>query len=130
VQFVASEPGYNVCLPCPEGPQYSPAPHGYASTLPAGDRTLTVHRNGFRGSVQLVGQKLVKGIGLVPILRCGGCGTMWREEDRTRIEELAVCFRSEGDRRGQRDGTPDTYYHAIADRLLAGLDRVGEWRQS
>lgn len=107
VQFVA-QAGYNVCLPCPE-----------SGKTPKG---LTVHRNGFGGAVHLVAQKLRPGIGLVPILKCGGCGSMWREEDPHAIEEIAVLLRSEGDRR-ERDTGSDAkrFYHAVADRVLAGI---------
>jgi hypothetical protein len=51
------------------------------------------------------------------VLRCGGCGAMWREEERDRIEELTMCLRAEGDRR-ERDGNAQ-FWHGIADRLLA-----------
>jgi hypothetical protein len=55
VQFVASSEGYNVCLPCPEGPD---ADHG-----------LKVHRNGFAGPTFLV-QQAVRNGRLVAIMEC------------------------------------------------------------
>lgn len=113
VQFVA-QAGYNVCLPCPESEKYTDNARG-ARSLTA---EINVHRNGFSGSVQLVAQKFVEGVGVVPILRCGGCGAMWREQEPAKIEELAVTFRSQGDR---ASGSEQTFYHTIADRILAGI---------
>lgn len=105
VQF-AADAGYLVSLPCPES----------GESITVNGKPLTIHRNGFKGAVQLVRQKIRPGIGLCPILRCA-CGAMWRVEGRSEIEELAVLVRSEGDRRtGQQ-----LFYHTIADRLLAGL---------
>jgi len=100
VQFVARE-GYMLSLPCPEGP-----------TPP------DVTRNGFAGALFLTAQKDVIGVGLVPILRCA-CGALMRLQDRASIEALAVAFRSEADR--QCATKASAFYHAIADRLLAGI---------
>jgi len=111
VQFSA-QAGYLVSLPCPESPTYN-GPH--------------IHRNGFRGSVLLRAQKYVEGVGLVPVLECGGCARMWRCEDVEDIERMAVAFRSEGDRRerrGAHNGTGEAdrvWWDAVADRLLAGI---------
>ena len=112
VQFTAPA-GYLCSLPCPEGPGQVEGVH--------------IHRNGFNGAVQLVAQKLVPGVGLVPVLRCGGCGAMWREEDESEIERIAVAFRSEGDRR-ERDGrfhgtgaADRRWWDQVADRVLAGI---------
>jgi hypothetical protein len=125
VQFVAHA-GYVTSLPCPESGRYT-GPSGVGARRLTGspdDSPINVHRNGFPGAVQLVAQKYRPGIGLVPVLRCGGCGEMWRLEDRGEIEALAVAFRFEGDRRA-KDGGAD-FFHAIADRILAGLDvRIG-----
>ncbi len=107
VQFVA-QAGYNVSLPCPES-------SAYAADQPA---NIRMHRNGCGAVVQLVAQRLIPGIGLVPILRCTACGTMWREIERARIEQLVVSLRSEADSRGQ---AADGFYHVIADRVLAGV---------
>lgn len=101
VQFSAQN-GYLVSLPCPESGKVIPG--------------VRIHRNGYGGAVHLSSQRFRPGIGLVPVLRCGGCGTMWREEDRSRIEELAVIFRAEGDRVAKDGRAP--FFHAIADRLL------------
>ena len=108
VQFTARE-GYVTSLPCPEG---TPNP--------------AIHRNGFAGAVQLVQQKLLRDGRLVPVLRCGGCGTMWRLEDQGEIEALAVAFRIEADRRekmGQHNltGAVDRqWWDIVADRILLG----------
>lgn len=96
VQFVASV-GYNVCLPCPEG---TPDPR--------------IHRNGFRGSVLLVRQKLLADGRVVPICMCGGCGALWRMEDPDDIQRLADCFRTEGQQRGWSKDFSDE----IANRIL------------
>jgi hypothetical protein len=113
VQFVARA-GYLVSLPCPE-------------SLP-GQMFAGVHigRNGFAGVVQLVQQKLLADGRLVPVCRCGGCGTAWRVEEPADIEALAVAFRSEGDR-AERDGRHNgtgaadrAWWDQIADRILAG----------
>ena len=130
VQFVA-QAGYLVSLPCPESGAYKDAAGLYSGRSLTGT-TVRVARNGFQGSVLLSAQKPVKGVGLVPILRCGGCGAMWREEDRTEIERIAVCFRSQADERERQDravpasrhhGVSESvkFYHTIADRVLAGL---------
>jgi hypothetical protein len=103
VQFTAK--GYNVCLPCPES---GPPPAG-----------LVIHRNGFAGAVQLVQQRYRPGIGLVPVLRCGGCGAKYRLEERHEIEALAVAFRNEGDVKSP--AISSEWWHAIADRILAGI---------
>lgn len=100
VQFTAPA-GYLTSLPCPEGP--------------GGVEGVYIYRNGFGGAVQLVAQKLVPDVGLVPVLRCGGCGAMWREEDRSEIERIAVAFRSEGDRADRK------WWNTAADRILAGI---------
>lgn len=115
VQFTARE-GYNVSLPCPEDPAaYAKDKCG---ALVGKAHGLRVHRNGIRGKAVLVAQKFRPGIGLVPILQCGACGAMYRIEDRSEIEALAVEFRSEGDRR--REG-PMGWHHTVADRILAGI---------
>jgi len=122
VQFVA-QAGYNVCLPCPESNAAQP---------------FAIHRNGFAGAVQLVQQRFIPSIGLVPVLMCGGCGAKYRLEDRHEIEALAVAIRTEGDKRDReerlardfhdrKDGPhqwapmPSVFYHTIADRVLAGI---------
>lgn len=124
VQFLA-QAGYVTSLPCPESSRYT-GPAGLGArrlNSSPDDGPINVHRNGFPGAVQLVAQKYRPGIGLVPVLRCGGCGAMWRLEDQGEIEALAVAFRSEGDRweRESRNDDGGRFWHTIADRILAGL---------
>lgn len=110
--------GYVASVPCPESSRYTDDGTGRRSL-----GELHIHLNGFAGSVLLCAQKYVPGVGLVPILRCGGCGTMWRDEDHHSIEAIAVALRSDADRRSQcnkRDGSIK-WLHAVADRVLAGI---------
>lgn len=104
VQFSAHA-GYLVSLPCPEGP--GGLSYGGA----------TIHRNGFAGRVLLVQQKELADGRLVAIVKCGGCDALRRVEDLHEAEAMAVALRKEGDR---RDGGRPAFWHAIADRLLAG----------
>jgi len=136
VQFVASA-GYLVSLPCPEGPQVLELPLN-GGTMTVDLEGLNIHRNGFSGAVQLVQQKFLKDGRLVPVCRCGGCGTAWRVEEPSDIEALAVAFRGEGDSRirQSRDQSPQegAFWHTIADRILEGakLKPVddGGWEQA
>lgn len=126
VQFVAHA-GYLLSLPCPEGTAACPTT--------ADGKPVTIHRNGFGGAVQLVQQKYLRDGRLVPVCRCGGCGSLWRVEDPADIEALAVAFRSEADRLQRlhsvgphgRDGSIDgqsIFYNEIADRILAGANML------
>lgn len=73
VQFIAGcNQGYNVCLPCPEGPS---------------DHGLTVHRNGFAGSSFLVQQRLIDHK-LCAIFECV-CGHKWNAP--TIVEAAPAC---------------------------------------
>lgn len=127
VQFVA-QAGYNCCLPCPESGKEAFTAGVCEPGASNGLHPVKIHRNGYKGAVLLAYQKPVEGIGLVPVLMCGGCGSMWREEERERIEEIAMLFRSEGDRRerdGERNGTGKAdrrWYDQVADRVLAGIN--------
>ena len=116
VQFVA-QAGYLISLPCPEGlPDSTP---GLTATRDY--KGHTIHRNGFSGAVHLVSQKLMEDGRLVPVLRCGGCGAMWRVEIAGDIEALAVALRSEGDTKARRGTARDgEFWHTVADRVLAG----------
>ena len=106
VPFTASA-GYLMSIPCPEGSMWRDNFHG-----------APIHRNGFRGSVLLVQQKLLRDGRLVPVCGCGGCGALFRVEEPTEIEALAAALRSEGDRR-RESGTAD-FWHTVADRVLEG----------
>lgn len=105
IQFTA-QAGYLVNLPCPEGPE----------TIDG----VKIHRNGFGGAVRLVQQKLLADGRLVPICQCGGCGTAYRVEDQHEIEAMAVALRSRADRDG------GSFYHDVADRILAGANIFSE----
>lgn len=110
VQFRA-DAGYLASLPCPEGvPQQIPS-----ATYTDVDG-VRVARNGFSGAVHLEQQKLLSDGRLVPVCRCGGCGTKWRVEEPAEIERLVVACRAEADRRAD---TAD-FWHEIANRILAG----------
>lgn len=108
IQFSA-RPGYLVSLPCPESVEGRAFPH-------------QIHRNGMTSAPLLYAQKFRDGIGLVPILRCCGCGSMWREEDPKRIEEIAVLLRQEADHKHNQDAGYASFLHTVADRVLAGLN--------
>src|SRR5262249_4560174 len=83
VQFTAQN-GYLVSLPCPEGPDPGAAERGYV-----------VHRNGYGGPAQLVGQAWRSGR-LVGIGRCGGCRRAYRLEDGYELA-AAVSIRAQAD---------------------------------
>lgn len=138
VQFVASA-GYNVCLPCPEGPQVLELPLN-GGKMSVDLKGLNIQRNGFSGAVKLVQQKLLADGRLVPVCECGGCGSAWRLEDPSDIEALVVAIRAEGDRLAHlhnvgiyRDQPMDgavAFWHKIADRILrdAKLDSLSDPR--
>lgn len=107
VQFRA-EPGYLLSLPCPEGPQKSPAP--------------VIHKNGWRGDVLLV-QQALRAEKLVSIFQCGGCNAKFRIEDVSQLTEMLEALRE----RAKKEGAE--WYKRIADRIEIGyyydqLDKV------
>lgn len=106
VQFKA-DAGYLCSLPCPE-----------SGNTPEG---LTIHRNGFAGAVHLCQVKPLKDGRVVPILRCGGCGTKYRLEDTPEIEAIIAAFRSEGDRRKRMGGKAGRrwWWDQVAERIAA-----------
>jgi hypothetical protein len=103
VQFVA-QAGYNVCLPCPEGP--------------SGGHGLTVHRNGFAGRVRLV-QQAYRGGQLVVICECGGCGARYNIPTLAEAEPLIAACRQEAARRERRNES-GAWWTAVAERIRAG----------
>lgn len=133
LHFSSQGNGYGVTLPCPESAEYTKGTQGAWRVLIGVKRNeeIRVHQHGGAAGVLLAYQKPVEGLGLAPILMCGACRAMWREEDRAEIERIAVLFRSEADRldklyRREQDA-PDArirMYHTIADRILAGLDPI------
>jgi hypothetical protein len=104
-QFVSSR-GMNVCLPCPESAEGKAAPY-------------KVHKNGYSGSVRIVQQKRV-GAELWTVCECGSCGAKFRLEQES-AERLAVAVRAYADREPEASSRA-TYYHTIADRVLAGYN--------
>jgi hypothetical protein len=108
VQFVASREGYNVCLPCPEGPDA--ASHG-----------LRVNRNGFAGPAFLV-QQAIRGGRLVAICECV-CGRRYNLP--TIIDAESVCAdilaQAESALR-RKDETRATYLVEVARRVREGYN--------
>lgn len=96
IQF-RNDRGLLCSLPCPNGP----APH-----------LVKIHKNGYAGDVQLVRQKLLRDGRAVPILKCGGCGALWRVEEQAEIEELARILM-------EQQHAPE-FYGEIARRMLQG----------
>lgn len=124
VQFVASSPGYNVCLPCPES--------DLGRTF---GETFTVHRNGFRGAVRLVQQRVWEGK-LVAVCECA-CGARYRLPTLEDAEPIIVACRAEADRAYRRAQTSPhgtdsedstiNFWHTIADRITAGYTSPPAW---
>lgn len=121
VQFVASA-GYNVCLPCPEGPS---------------DHGLRVHRNGFPGAVRIVQQRFWFGR-LITVAECGGCRAKYRLETWEMAEPVVVAVRAMADREqrtAERNNTPGNALtaqrlHLIADRITAGYQATASYLAS
>ena len=117
-QFIANYPknGYLVSLPCPE----------VNPTITVGGKEIPIHKNGYGGPASLIQQAWRSGR-LVGIVRCNGCGHVYRLEDGYE-EAAAVSIRAAADdiiRRGRPDCTEDDRQaaqrvHEIANRLLAG----------
>jgi hypothetical protein len=127
--------GYLLNLPCPEG---------FASSGNSGRRTvatkldgspLEVMLNGYGGAAELVQQKWVQGVGLVGIVRCKGCGHLWRmtreeaEDVARQLEADAQREQVEYARWARRDGKAEreigtcyqaTYNREVAARLVGG----------
>jgi hypothetical protein len=105
VQFTAR--GYNVSLPCPEGPD--------ADKIP-----FKVHRNGFPGSVMIVQQRLWEG-NLVLVCQCGGCGARYRlptiEDVRPVVE---ACIGEADVKRRAGDESGARWWMTVAERIAAG----------
>jgi len=116
IQFVAQSHGYNVCLPCPEGPDSDA--HG-----------LTVHRNGFAGATFL-SQQAFRGGNLVPVFECV-CGARWAawtldlaaeaiEDLTTRADKADRLRRLDPDYERIGDDPHATRLRTIALRIGAG----------
>ncbi len=110
VQFVA-QAGYNVSLPCPEGPMKIEG--------------LKVHRNGFSGPVKIVQQAYRNGV-LALICECGGCGAKYNLPTIQDAEPIIVACRAEADAADKRNDGAGKWWHAIADRIAAGYTNPKE----
>jgi hypothetical protein len=116
VQFRA-DAGYLCSIPCPESGEQIDG--------------LRIAKNGFSGAVHLVRQKLLRDGRLVPVLKCGGCGALWREEDPDNIRAMADWLIAEGDckhndrfvvRDGVRIPCGNEFWRKMAERLLTGAN--------
>ena len=123
------EAGYLLSMPCPEGDGYT-TPNDSRLHSDHTATSIRVHRNGFNGGAALVAQKYIEGVGLVPIMKCLSCGSMWRVEDVADIESLAVAIRAAADRQAEtrkcaHGGSSFLHVSAflfdVADRVLAGI---------
>lgn len=122
IQFQHSA-GYLLSMPCPEGSEYVTADNSRLCSVHV-KTDLSVHRNGFNGGAALVAQKYREGVGVVPIMKCLSCGSMWRVEDRNDIEALVVAVRAMADRQAKTNDCAHggaAFLHTVADRILAGV---------
>lgn len=85
VQFRNEAIGYNLCIDCPESHA-----HGEEGFGPIDVNGVKVHRNGFRGAVQIVSQRYLHGK-LMTVLRCA-CGAMWRLPTLADAEPVIESF--------------------------------------
>jgi len=102
VQFIASA-GYNVCLPCPEGPNQIEG--------------LKVHRNGWNGA-PVVRQQALRGGLWVTLVSCGACGCLHRLDTITDAEPVIEAFLTEAARTEWRRSSDD--WDAVNDRWSDG----------
>lgn len=111
VQFVASREGYNVCLPCPEGP----SSHG-----------LTVHRNGFKGATFLVQQRVWEDR-LVGVMECV-CGHRYRLPTIEDAEPVIASLLNEAESRLRyKEVDRANYLIEVAKRLREGYGLNTTW---
>ena len=123
VQFKAAN-GYLVSLPCPEQSDSG------TLTTAAGESAYRVGRNGYGGATELVQQRWYSGR-LVAVLKCKGCGAMWRLPELSDAQPVIDALHAEADgyaRDAERNGTAGDALHAvrlrsIADRVALGYDR-------
>jgi hypothetical protein len=123
VQFTARQ-GYNLCVPCPEGPEKIEG--------------LTIHRNGWNGGPVVRQQRYVDG-NLVTVVACGACGGAWRLPTKAAAAVVAEAFLNEAEREEYRRdldgwGPANSESHrkflaAMADRILAGYRLNTEARE-
>lgn len=117
IQFSASQ-GYLCLLPCPES--------SAAATVDG--KPLTIHRNGFRGAVNLVQQRWT-GKHLAIILRCA-CGAKWRATPEE-AQKVAASIVREAETKENSDrvrpasvggpcGGAGDWLRKVAARVMAG----------
>jgi hypothetical protein len=133
LQFIAgNDRGFNVMLPCPEGPDIAAL-------------DIKVHRNGYSGPVRIVQQK-VWGNQLILIGECGGCGHKYRYETLADVQpvidecrRIAADYLRDAELRLQQDRAQGKdifppasnlsvkFWNAIADRIEAGYTNPPAW---
>lgn len=122
VQF-RNDAGLLVSLPCPQGA------YGKAWAKAA---DVTVHRNGYPGSVDLTAHRVWNGR-VVPVLRCRPCRTAWRLEEPADAVDLLEALDAAAEQ-AATDIYPDesraVFYRSIADRVRAGYDDPPTWVQA
>lgn len=112
VQFVATREGYNVCLPCPEGPDADT--HG-----------LKVHRNGFAGPSFLC-QQAVRNGRLVAIMECV-CGHKYNLPTIEDAEPVISDLLDKAEYESRNDNQPRArYLIEVARRIRVGYSEVIE----
>jgi hypothetical protein len=99
------------------------APNGYLVSLPCPEvtpetETYRIARNGYGGPASLI-QQAWRGGRLVGIVKCNGCGAIYRLEDGYE-EAAAVSIRDAADAARGRGNANASRLHDMADRLLAG----------
>lgn len=123
IQLRAEAEGYNLSIPCPEGPV------GDKLTLTGADgveQSATVHRNGFRGAMFLVQQRWWNGL-LVSVCECA-CGAKYRLEtlaDAQPVIDSLMAEAAEEDRVAERHNTPGNGITAERIRELARRIEAG-----
>jgi hypothetical protein len=111
VQFTAR--GYNVCLPCPEGPG---ADKDDGLSVRRGG--LRVHRNGFTGAVLISQQRLLEDGTLALIARCGGCGYAWRYSTVDDVRPVLLAIAKQAERNS--GGASAEWWGTVAERIASG----------
>lgn len=117
VQF-KTDHGYLLSVPCPESEE------GREALEKAG---LKVHKNGWRGDVEVNAQKWLKADASGPerlctICRCGGCGAKYRLETYEMALPVIEACRKQGDPTHQNAWQRDTWWDGVADRIAAGYE--------
>lgn len=120
VQFRNDSIGYNLCIECPESHA-----HGEEGFGPIDVNGVKVHRNGFRGAVQLVSQRYLDGK-LMCVLRCA-CGAMWRFPTLADAEPVIESLIAQGERREHEARVGPHYRNPDGTYDEAGILNEGRW---